>query len=184
LDGLLPARVGEGDRRLGPAIEFKRVGRGERDHEGAPPLLGLLRPAPEAVTFAMLRAHLDHVAAALASHIAKPRHADEIGPCMLTDMLDDPRRPRNVTAIRYLEIPDLLERIKLGQVERDCPIPDGAANREHLVRHHRCFFHRIAQGLDGDRLKAANGERAPNRHDPRSDAYALRSSIACLPRGA
>jgi hypothetical protein len=60
----------------------------------------------------MLRAHLDHVAAALASHNAKPRHADEIGPCMLTDMLDDPRRPRNVTAIRYLEIPDLVERIK------------------------------------------------------------------------
>jgi len=109
----------------------------------------------------MLRAHLDRVAAALAGHDAKPHHADEIWPRMLADMLDGPRRPRNVTAIRYLEVPDLLERIKLGQIERDCPIPDGAANREHLVGHHWCFLHRAAQRLDGDRLKAANGERAP-----------------------
>ena len=52
--------------------------------------------------------------------------------------------------------------IGFGEVQRNRPIPDSAADRQHLVCHHRGFFHRVACGLDRDRRQVANRHHAPS----------------------
>src|SRR5882672_12261619 len=99
LDGFQPAGVGEGHRRFGPAVNLERVGRGERNVKGAAALAGFLRTAPYAVAVAVLRAHADEIAAALACHYAKPLHAYQVGPGVRADVVDNPGRPRHMPAV-------------------------------------------------------------------------------------
>ena len=56
IDRLQPTRVRERHRRLGPAVELERVGRGKRNVKGAATLAGFLRPAPDSAALAMFGA--------------------------------------------------------------------------------------------------------------------------------
>jgi hypothetical protein len=80
----------EGHRRLGPPVDLDRICRGQRNVEGAPALAGLFRPAPDAVAVAMLRAHADQIATALAGHHPEPYHPNQVRPRVRTDVLDNP----------------------------------------------------------------------------------------------
>ena len=65
-------------------------------------------------------------------------------------------------AVWDVEVSHLVERIEFGEVQRNRPIPDSAADRQHLVCHHRGFFHCVACGLDRDRRQVANRHHAPS----------------------
>lgn len=80
---------------------------------------------------------------------------------MLPDIVDHPCRPRHMSAVRNVEVLDLVEGVGLGEAERDSPVPDRAANRKHLVRHHRRVFHRVPRGLHHERDQLADRDRSP-----------------------
>jgi hypothetical protein len=88
IDRLQPARVRERHRRLGPAVELERVGRGKRNVKGAATLAGFLRPAPDAAALAMFGPHADEIAAALARRDAQPLHPHQVGPSVREHVVD------------------------------------------------------------------------------------------------
>jgi hypothetical protein len=113
------------------------------------------------VAVTVRRSHPDHVADALAGHDAEPLHPHQIGRGVQAEVFNDPSRPRHMPAVRHIQVFDLLERVELREGDRNGPIPDRAADREHLVRHNRRVFHRIAQRLDGDGLETSHREEPP-----------------------
>ena len=70
----------------------------------------------------MFRPHSDEITTALARHNAEFFHANEIRPGLLANISDSPCGPRNVPAVRNVEILHLVEGINLGEVEGDSGI--------------------------------------------------------------
>jgi hypothetical protein len=66
-----------------------------------------------------------------------------------------------MTAVGDVQVFHLVEWVELGQVERDCPIPDRATDGEHLVGHHRRLLYRVARGLHGERGEIARRDQPP-----------------------
>ena len=76
------------------------------------------------------------------------------------DVLGHPRRPWDMAAVGNVQVFHLVEGVRLGEIERDRPIPDRAANGEHLVRHYRRLLHRVARGLHGEGREIADCHQA------------------------
>ena len=94
----------------------------------------------------MLGAHPDQVGFTLACHDAQSREPDKVRARVRDYVVDDPLRPRDVTAVENLERLHPFEGIVLRHIERDCPIPKRATAREHVVRHARRRLQGITSG--------------------------------------
>lgn len=104
--------------------------------KGASALAGLLRTAPYAVAVAAPRAHADEVAAGLACREPSLTIRTRSGQaCART--WSTTQDGHGMPTVGNIEVVDLVEENYDGQAKRNGPAPYSAADRKHLVRHHR-----------------------------------------------
>jgi hypothetical protein len=139
-------------------VEFERISGLQRDMKRPAAATGLSRPAPNSVALAMLGAHADQVGFTLACHDAQSREPDQVGGCVRDDVVGDPLRPWDVTAVEYFERLHSFERVVFRHIERDCPIPKRAPAREHVVRHPWRRLQGITRGEHTRRRKIPNAQ--------------------------